>query len=65
MRNRLKAKQQEDLDSEVLSHKGTFVRSILGQLRWLILPNQIHPAKFTFPEHVIMLGEICLKTFVA
>lgn len=51
---------------EAFSRKAVFVRQILGQLRWLTLPGEepVHPAGYTFPPHLITLGEICLKTLV-
>lgn len=61
---RASAKQQEDLDEEAFSRKAVFVRQLLGQLRWLTLPQQEHPAGFTFPPQVITLGELCLKSLV-
>lgn len=61
----VRTKQQEDLDEEAFSRKAVFVRQILGQMRWLLLPGQEHPAGFTFPPHIITLGEICVKALVA
>lgn len=59
-----RTKQQEDLDEEAFSRKAVFVRQLLGQLRWLTQPGQQHPADFTFPAHLITLGEICLKSLI-
>ncbi|ORC88186.1 uncharacterized protein TM35_000182430 [Trypanosoma theileri] len=53
-----------DMEEEAFSRKAVFVRQLLGQLRWLTLPAEEHPAGFTFPEHLILLGEICLKSLV-
>ncbi|CAD2221955.1 hypothetical protein, conserved [Angomonas deanei] len=50
---------------EAFSRKAIFVRQILGQLRWLSLPDQEHPAGYTFPPYMITLGEILLKALVA
>ena len=61
------AKMERDrgnIDDEAFSRKAAFMRQILGQLRWLLLPEQEHPAGYTFPEHIIVLGEICLKALV-
>lgn len=52
-------------DEEAFSRKAVFVRQILGQLRWLTLPGEpVHPAGYTFPPHLITLGEICVKALV-
>lgn len=52
-------------DDEAFSRKAVFVRQILGQLRWLTLPGDpVHPAGYTFPPHLITLGEICVKALV-
>lgn len=59
-----RAKQQEDLDEEAFSRKAGFMRQLLGQLRWLSQPGQEHPAGYTFPPHLVTLGEICLKALV-
>ncbi|CCW67801.1 unnamed protein product [Phytomonas sp. Hart1] len=61
---RIRTKYQDDIDEEAFSRKATFVRQVLGQLRWLTTQNQTHPAGFTFPEHIISLGEICLRSLV-
>ncbi|KAG5482927.1 hypothetical protein LSCM1_06965 [Leishmania martiniquensis] len=58
------AKLQEKSEEEAFSRKTAFVRQLLGQLRWLLLPEQEHPAGFTFPPHIITLGELCLKGLV-
>ncbi|GET87313.1 hypothetical protein, conserved [Leishmania tarentolae] len=58
------AKLQEKSEEEAFSRKTTFVRQLLGQLRWLLMPEQEHPAGFTFPPHIITLGELCLKGLV-
>lgn len=53
-------------DEEAFSRKAVFVRQILGQLRWLTLPGEpVHPAGYTFPPHLMTLGEICVKALVA
>lgn len=52
-------------DEEAFSRKAVFVRQLLGQLRWLTLPGEpVHPAGYTFPPHLITLGEICVKALV-
>lgn len=57
------AAQQKEEDA--FSRKAVFVRQILGQLRWLTLPGDpVHPAGYTFPPHLITLGEICVKALV-
>lgn len=57
------ASQQKEEDA--FSRKAVFVRQILGQLRWLTLPGDpVHPAGYTFPPHLITLGEICVKALV-
>ncbi|CAJ1987551.1 KREPB7 [Leishmania donovani] len=58
------AKLQEKSEEEAFSRKTAFVRQLLGQLRWLLMPEQEHPAGFTFPPHIITLGELCLKGLV-
>ncbi|CAJ1020270.1 hypothetical protein, conserved [Leishmania lindenbergi] len=58
------AKLQEKSEEEAFSRKSAFVRQLLGQLRWLLMPEQEHPAGFTFPPHIITLGELCLKGLV-
>jgi hypothetical protein len=57
-------REQENMEEEAFSRKAAFMRQILGQLRWLLMPTQVHPAGYTFPEHIITLGEICLKALV-
>ncbi|KPA75070.1 putative mitochondrial KREPB7 (KREPB7) [Leptomonas pyrrhocoris] len=57
-------RERENMEDEAFSRKATFVRQVLGQLRWLLMPDQVHPAGYTFPEHVITLGELCLKALV-
>ncbi|PBJ80044.1 hypothetical protein BCY84_02071 [Trypanosoma cruzi cruzi] len=54
-----------DMEEEAFSRKAVFVRQLLGQLRWLTLPDEEHPAGHIFPQHLIFLGEICLKSLVA
>lgn len=52
-------------DEEAFSRKAVFVRQLLGQLRWLTLPGEpVHPAGYTFPPHLVTLGEICVKALV-
>lgn len=58
------ARQQENREEEAFSRKAVFLRQVLGQLRWLMLPEQEHPAGFTFPPHIITIGELCLKALV-
>lgn len=53
-----------DMEEEAFSRKAVFVRQLLGQLRWLTLPGEEHPAGYTFPQHLMLLGEICLKSLV-
>ncbi|CBH14223.1 KREPB7 [Trypanosoma brucei gambiense DAL972] len=53
-----------DMDEEAFSRKAVFVRQLLGQLRWLTLPCEEHPAGCKFPQHLMLLGEICLKYLV-
>ncbi|KEG10743.1 hypothetical protein DQ04_03351060 [Trypanosoma grayi] len=57
-------KSAADKDEEAFSRKAVFVRQLLGQLRWLTLPGEEHPAGYTFPPHLMLLGEICLKSLV-
>lgn len=57
-------RDRENMEDEAFSRKATFMRQILGQLRWLLQPDQIHPSGYTFPEHIITLGELCLKALV-
>ncbi|KAH8612048.1 hypothetical protein ERJ75_001015400 [Trypanosoma vivax] len=53
-----------DMEEEAFSRKAVFVRQLLGQLRWLTLPGEEHPAGHRFEEHLVLLGEICLKSLV-
>ncbi|RNF07970.1 hypothetical protein TraAM80_03015 [Trypanosoma rangeli] len=53
-----------DMEEEAFSRKAVFVRQLLGQLRWLTLPGEEHPAGYTFSPHLMLLGEICLKSLV-
>nr|CCC92791.1 unnamed protein product [Trypanosoma congolense IL3000] len=53
-----------DIDEEAFSRKAVFVRQLLGQLRWLTLPDEEHPAGHKFPQHLVLLGELCLKYLV-
>ncbi|KPI88484.1 hypothetical protein ABL78_2380 [Leptomonas seymouri] len=57
-------RERENMEDEAFSRKAAFVRQVLGQLRWLLMPDQVHPAGYTFPEHIITLGELCLKALV-
>lgn len=58
------AKLQEKAETLAFSRKTMFVRMVLGQLRWLLMPEQVHPAGYTFPPHIMTLGEVCLKALV-
>lgn len=57
-------KQQRDRDEEAFSRKAVFMRQVLGQLRWTLLPGQPHPTGRTFAPHLIVLGELCLRALV-
>ncbi|EPY30102.1 hypothetical protein STCU_04235 [Strigomonas culicis] len=56
--------RSKEEEAEAFSRKAVFVRQIMGQLRWLTLPEQAHPAGYTFPPYTITLGEICLKALI-
>eukprot|EP00796_Vickermania_ingenoplastis_P001296 gene1296-746_t len=59
-------RQKEASEDDAFSRKAVFVRQILGQLRWLTLPGPepVHPAGYTFPPHLLALGEMCVKALV-
>ena len=50
---------------ESFSRKAVFIRSLLGQLRWSIVEDQVHPTGKVYPHHILLSCELLIKSLIA
>ena len=50
---------------EAFSRKASFVRSLLGQLRWAVTDDKEHPQGRRYDDHVVAIAELCCRYLIA
>lgn len=50
---------------EAFSRKAVFIRSLLGQLRWSVVEDQVHPTGKVYPHHILLCCELLIKSLIA
>ena len=62
--SRFAQRTQRSQEEAAFSHKVSFVREILTQLRWALSESKRHPSGKEMPGHIQVLAEYCGKSLV-